>query len=77
MILVDRGVDVFINSPFISFYFLSALCGFEHGMCKYIKDTTGDFDWTRTKGATTSIGTGPSADHTLQTPQGILIDNNI
>jgi len=42
-------------------------------MCGYMKDPSGDFDWSRNKGATTSYGTGPSFDHTLQTPQGYYI----
>lgn len=52
---------------------LPDLCDFEHGMCGYIKDPSGNFDWSRNKGATASFGTGPSIDKTLETDQGYYI----
>eukprot|EP00795_Rhopilema_esculentum_P012712 gene12712-3431_t len=48
-------------------------CDWEHGLCGFTQDSTDDFDWTRQKGSTPSIGTGPSVDHTLQTNQGYYI----
>ena len=42
-------------------------CDFEDGWCEYIQAVDDDFDWTRRSGATSSSGTGPSADHTIGT----------
>ena len=47
-----------------------AICDFESGMCGYVTDPKADFDWTRKKGLTPSVGTGPPYDHTLQTDKG-------
>lgn len=53
--------------------FILALCDFEHGLCGYTADPKADFDWSRNKGSTTSVGTGPPYDHTLQTNQGRVL----
>lgn len=46
-------------------------CDFERGLCAYQNDLSGDdFDWERNTGHTTSIGTGPSIDHTTGTTKG-------
>ena len=37
----------------------SRICDFESDFCNWINDTTGNFFWTRSKNATSSIGTGP------------------
>ncbi|EDO47788.1 predicted protein [Nematostella vectensis] len=48
-----------------------ASCDFENGWCSYSNDASGDdFDWELNKGHTGSSGTGPSTDHTLQSPLG-------
>ena len=49
-------------------------CDFQKGYCQY-EDVTGydEFDWQRWKGSTPSWGTGPTADHTLGTPDGKLV----
>ena len=39
-------------------------------MCDYTHDPKGDFNWSRNKGPTASVSTGPTTDHTLQTDQG-------
>lgn len=49
---------------------VSAVCDWEHGLCSFTQDATDDFDWTRQKGSTPSVGTGPTTDKTLQTDQG-------
>nr|XP_054757452.1 MAM and LDL-receptor class A domain-containing protein 1-like [Lytechinus pictus] len=52
-------------------------CTFEGGTtCTWTQGTNDDFDWTIQNGSTPTIGTGPSADHTTQTPYGkyALID---
>ena len=46
-------------------------CDFEKGLCAYQNDLSADdFDWERNTGHTTSIGTGPSVDHTTGTTKG-------
>ena len=45
-------------------------------MCAFTQDRTDDFDWTRQRGSTPSIGTGPTVDKTLQTNQGNLSSNS-
>ncbi|XP_020612540.1 MAM and LDL-receptor class A domain-containing protein 1-like [Orbicella faveolata] len=39
-------------------------CNFDKSMCRFVQDKNDVFDWTRIKGRTPSLGTGPSADHT-------------
>ena len=39
-------------------------CTFETGLCNWRQLTTDDFDWTRNKDNTVSVGTGPLGDHT-------------
>lgn len=46
-------------------------CDFEHGRCTWTEAQSGDdFDWKQGSGRTTSGGTGPSSDHTLQSSSG-------
>ena len=40
---------------------------FERGLDRWRQSTTDQFQWTRSKGHTTSTGTGPSIDHTTNT----------
>ncbi|CAL8292300.1 unnamed protein product [Lota lota] len=42
-------------------------CDFEEGMCSWSQDVSGDdvFDWTRVRGPTPTLSTGPWKDHTL------------
>ncbi|XP_072039248.1 MAM and LDL-receptor class A domain-containing protein 2-like [Amphiura filiformis] len=53
-----------------------ANCDFEsqnNTLCGYYQDDEDDFDWTLNSGDTNSDFTGPSADHTLGTPEGHYI----
>lgn len=46
-------------------------CDFENvDLCGYDHDITGDFKWTRNKGDTPSLSTGPKFDHTYNTNLG-------
>ncbi|XP_078334103.1 MAM and LDL-receptor class A domain-containing protein 1-like [Crassostrea virginica] len=46
-------------------------CDFEKGRCTWTEAQSGDdFDWKQGSGRTTSTGTGPSNDHTLQSSTG-------
>ena len=46
-------------------------CDFETpDICNYQHDPTGQFKWTRNRGSTDSVNTGPSFDHTYQTKEG-------
>lgn len=48
-------------------------CDFEReNTCTWANSQADDFDWQVQKGATTSSGTGPQADHTLGSDQGWL-----
>ncbi|BFZ04222.1 hypothetical protein BsWGS_07261 [Bradybaena similaris] len=53
-------------------------CDFEDGntMCGYTQDHQDDFNWALTSRNSLNTETGPTSDHTYQTPQGhyILID---
>ncbi len=51
----------------------SLICDFETDYCNWINDTTSNFYWTRSKNATSSIGTGPSIDHTTLSQNGYYI----
>lgn len=49
-------------------------CDFETDMCKWTNVLGGDqFNWTRDSGGTPSLGTGPSADHTTGTRNGLFL----
>ena len=39
-------------------------CDFESGLCNWYQDKDDKFDWTRSRGGTTSYDTGPGVDHT-------------
>ena len=54
------------------FFVLAFSCNFDRDMCGLVQDRNDDFDWSRHHGSTTSIGTGPSADHT--TGNGMNMD---
>uniref|UniRef100_A0A8C9YZL1 MAM and LDL receptor class A domain containing 1 n=1 Tax=Sander lucioperca TaxID=283035 RepID=A0A8C9YZL1_SANLU len=47
-------------------------CNFEHGLCSWKQEQSGGdvFDWTRIRGPTPSLNTGPWKDHTLGTSYG-------
>ncbi|XP_043546352.1 MAM and LDL-receptor class A domain-containing protein 1 isoform X2 [Chiloscyllium plagiosum] len=49
------------------------LCNFENGSCNWQQAKEDDFDWTRNKGQTSTINTGPSKDHTLGTAEGTYL----
>lgn len=51
---------------------LKGTCTFEKDKCGFKDDTSGQFMWTKHRGRTSSSGTGPSTDHTLQTSLGKL-----
>ncbi|XP_041367445.1 MAM and LDL-receptor class A domain-containing protein 2-like [Gigantopelta aegis] len=48
-------------------------CNFETSMCNWIQDKTDDFDWTRVRGRTMTVGTGPDRDHTTGNETGYYI----
>nr|XP_039270832.1 MAM and LDL-receptor class A domain-containing protein 1-like [Styela clava] len=49
-------------------------CNFENGYCTWENsEHTDDFDWMRAAGETMSGNTGPTVDHTLQTPHGVYL----
>ena len=39
-------------------------CDFTQGTCGWTQDRGDDFNWLRTRGTTTTQGTGPNSDHT-------------
>lgn len=43
-------------------------CPFDFGPCGWTQDKTDVFDWIKRSGATPTVGTGPTGDHT--TPAG-------
>ncbi|KAL8608892.1 hypothetical protein ACOMHN_065230 [Nucella lapillus] len=42
----------------------SAACNFDASFCSWTQDKMDTFDWTRNRGSTPTIGTGPTGDHT-------------
>ena len=64
--LLNIGTEI---NTFICFR--AAFCDFEDSnLCGYQQDVNDNFDWTRQRGRTSSIGTGPPNDHTYGTSQG-------
>ena len=62
-----------VTKPFIFCYLFSVVefsCDFEGGMCGMSQDNGDVFDWTRHKGRTSSMNTGPANDHTMGTTDG-------
>ena len=65
----------FFHSSSDVYYFIFAVgsngfdCNFEQGICfpNWKQDTNDNMNWTRSRGATPSVATGPSVDHTLGT----------
>ncbi|CAF3694948.1 unnamed protein product, partial [Didymodactylos carnosus] len=51
----------------------STECDFETSYCGWTNDTTADFYWIRAQKETLSSNTGPSADHTTQSPNGYYL----
>ncbi|XP_038652380.1 MAM and LDL-receptor class A domain-containing protein 1 [Scyliorhinus canicula] len=49
------------------------LCNFENGPCNWQQAKGDDFDWTRHKGQTSTVNTGPSKDHTVGTSEGYYL----
>jgi hypothetical protein len=45
-------------------------CNFETDLCNWIQDDTDNFDWSFGQGKTSTVGTGPSTDHTTGTSLG-------
>jgi hypothetical protein len=55
-----------------------ASCDFETDQCSFSNDIgDDDFDWIRSSGGTTTLGTGPTADHTVGTSQGKFKSNQV
>ena len=52
---------------------LTTNCDFENGMCKWIQDTTDDFNWKRGRNGNDLNGTGPAMDHTYQSAIGYYV----
>ena len=48
-------------------------CDFENGLCGWSNILSNDsFDWSRKQGRTSTVGTGPSGDHTTKTHAGFI-----
>lgn len=45
-------------------------CNFETDLCNWIQDDTDNFDWSFGQGKTSTVGTGPSTDHSTGTSLG-------
>ena len=54
----------------ITTIFFQDTCNFEKGLCGFIEDSTGNFNWSLDKGGTPSSSTGPTVDHTFGTSAG-------
>ena len=55
---------------------VSVVCDFEDpSLCGYQQAVNDDFDWTWHSGGTTSVSTGPTADHTYGTLDGRSLCN--
>ena len=39
-------------------------CDFDSGTCGFVQSRSDAFDWKRTHGRTSTLGTGPTQDHT-------------
>ena len=63
------------NDIFITILFIASdyNCDFEIGYCTWTQSHTDTFDWIRQRGNTTSVGTGPTGDHT--TGRNIRVNN--
>ena len=48
------------------------ICNFDVSMCDFVQGNNDKFDWTQHKGSTSSVGTGPSFDHTTGNLTGEL-----
>lgn len=76
----DEFLNVRIKFCFVLFFFSEKYtsCDFENGLCEWSQGTNDDFDWTRLSGATATIESGPSRDHSKGTGSGnkntMLID---
>ena len=49
----------------------SKLCDFEVDRCEYTNAAGFNMQWYRDRGGTSSIGTGPSKDHTTNSAKGM------
>ncbi|XP_066300039.1 MAM and LDL-receptor class A domain-containing protein 2-like [Branchiostoma lanceolatum] len=68
----DYIMDCFTSSPSVmpSDEAMCGACTFERDQCGWTDISTGQYDWTRNQGPTSTANTGPSVDHTTQTGQG-------
>ncbi|XP_025084909.1 MAM and LDL-receptor class A domain-containing protein 1-like [Pomacea canaliculata] len=48
-------------------------CDFEEDFCEWVQDTSDDFDWTKSTGATSFQNTAPAFDHTLGNGTGYYL----
>lgn len=53
-----------------------ARCNFEQDLCTWKQQTDDEFNWTRRKGQTPSVSTGPARDHTLGTLAGRIFNSS-
>lgn len=54
------------------------MCDFQDaGICQYTQDKDENFDWSRMKGSTSSVSTGPQTDHTYGTLDGMILHMKI
>uniref|UniRef100_A0A8C4RQK6 MAM and LDL receptor class A domain containing 1 n=1 Tax=Erpetoichthys calabaricus TaxID=27687 RepID=A0A8C4RQK6_ERPCA len=68
----DHCGDASDEDPRICGHFYGR-CDFEFDLCSWRQWQGDDFDWLLRVGSTPTLGTGPSADHTLQDPSGHYI----
>ena len=47
-------------------------CDFQTGFCTWTNDASAPFNWTRHRGSTSSLDTGPASDHTLKNGRKFL-----
>ncbi|XP_030581932.1 MAM and LDL-receptor class A domain-containing protein 1-like [Archocentrus centrarchus] len=52
------------------------LCNFEQDLCQWNQMPTDAFDWTRQRGSTPTMNTGPSSDHTTEDGHYLYIEAN-
>ena len=71
--LTDDCGDGSDEGPFICQGYIG--CDFENvvDQCNWTQATDDDFDWTRNSGATPTVNSGPTRDHTYGTAKGRLL----
>ena len=47
-------------------------CDFQTSFCSWTRDASAPFNWTRHRGTTSSVDTGPAFDHTLKNSKALF-----